>query len=988
MSENSMTEILRRVLDERRGIVQSFACDFCKRDRIVGYRLKCAECYNYDLCDQCFASRKFNKSHKTGHKVVSFCKPGVSTCGSQFHSDNAELDKLKETYKDAIHAHIKCRICECEPIVGLRYKCDSCVDFNVCETCSGRSFEQHHKSHPLIVYCQTTSLEIDASQLAKETVLSHGGFGTVVYQAKYQEKTVACKVHTKKEAFLRELTAFREIHGDSILSLIAHSSVYTDGPEFVLLMELMPKRLKDLLDEHSYLSFENRFGISTGIACGMARLHQQGFIHGGLTPASVYVDQNFAAKLGDLGNVQLEANNYMPPEFYQGAYTSKLDVFTFGLTLNELFGGSHTCLENHRVEITEKGRIIYEKLVAKCVADDADERPLSRDIADRLSFMNRGRQKSALGFYAAYRRYDEVKSSENKERLSKNSQKQLSFFKKKLFYEEHYNSANEDSRVCTYLNEVSKVYFSEKDAENCVKCCQRLLDKTSELFGAKDHVERAKALARMGYVLLKLSKEASKALDFYRQALHMNERLFGEKSALVANHYSRVGECHAQMNEPKMALEHELKALEIRREIYEYNSYFVVNSLEKVKVCYEKLDDSANYKLYCDEEVRIRRAIYMLKHPHATSYKACFVIRGKDGGRPAWHYVLVEDAAKMEMLHLQKSGANVDVTEFGRILESGWGDDPPAHLSRQYDCFELKFPQFGKFTLANGVSVDTKRLEEVFEQEPLLEYLYTCLESDYEFNNGERNEDVVESLLDIANYYYEDLEDTYNCVLFCETVIAICAKLFAGFNQHSADAYYNMACCSQTDKKEEKALECFRKVLEMRLSLLGEMHPKTSSVYFKMGQCYLKLNRLEEALASYSKCLAIRKHIYTSDCNYYIAFVLNEIAECCEKVGDMEKYSDYRKELMRVRGDLFKLKHPGKEYKDCILVRGKDNQRHAWHYILIENEDNYLKLKRQAAGCNINVTDYGRVVRSGWGRNPSDKIVNEINVEYGFEMNF
>jgi hypothetical protein len=65
-----------------------------------------------------------------------------------------------------------------------------------------------------------------------------------------------------------------------------------------------------------------------------------------------------------------------------------------------------------------------------------------------------------------------------------------------------------------------------------------------------------------------------------------------------------------------------------------------------------------------------------------------------------------------------------------------------------------------------------------------------------------------------------------------------------------------------------------------------------------------------------------------------------------------------------------------------FLIRGKDNGRPAWHYILVPPE-NVKILKKQKAGSNIDVTDYGKIVRSGWGENPSDKIVKEIEAEYG-----
>ena len=52
------------------------------------------------------------------------------------------------------------------------------------------------------------------------------------------------------------------------------------------------------------------------------------------------------------------------------------------------------------------------------------------------------------------------------------------------------------------------------------------------------------------------------------------------------------------------------------------------------------------------------------------------LVRGKDRGRSAWHYVLV----KKHLLGLflkRTNGASINVADFGAILRSGWGEDPP-----------------------------------------------------------------------------------------------------------------------------------------------------------------------------------------------------------------------------------------------------------------------------------------------------------------------
>ena len=118
---------------------------------------------------------------------------------------------------------------------------------------------------------------------------------------------------------------------------------------------------------------------------------------------------------------------------------------------------------------------------------------------------------------------------------------------------------------------------------------------------------------------------------------------------------------------------------------------------------------------------------------------------------------------------------------------------------------------------------------------------------------------------------------------------------------------------------------------------------------------------------------------------------LKQIAE------EAKKKSDEMKDKSFMEGDaaLQDLKKAESGYNQVVkkktkkalqgkifLIRGKDNNRPAWHYILVPPE-HIKQLRQQRAGSNIDVTDYGKIVRSGWGENPSDQIVKEIEEEYG-----
>ena len=59
-----------------------------------------------------------------------------------------------------------------------------------------------------------------------------------------------------------------------------------------------------------------------------------------------------------------------------------------------------------------------------------------------------------------------------------------------------------------------------------------------------------------------------------------------------------------------------------------------------------------------------------------NSTERIYLVRGKDRGRAAWHYVFVK--RHLRALFLKRTnGGDLDVADFGAVLRSGWGKDPP-----------------------------------------------------------------------------------------------------------------------------------------------------------------------------------------------------------------------------------------------------------------------------------------------------------------------
>lgn len=56
-----------------------------------------------------------------------------------------------------------------------------------------------------------------------------------------------------------------------------------------------------------------------------------------------------------------------------------------------------------------------------------------------------------------------------------------------------------------------------------------------------------------------------------------------------------------------------------------------------------------------------------------------YLLRGKDTGRDAWHYILI-DKMKLPLFKHALATGTVDATQYGKVLYSGWGTEPPQDI--------------------------------------------------------------------------------------------------------------------------------------------------------------------------------------------------------------------------------------------------------------------------------------------------------------------
>ncbi|CAF0829783.1 unnamed protein product [Adineta steineri] len=395
--------------------IHKVRCAACDTHPIRSDRYQCLNCDDIDLCGPCFERRTESKEHKSGHAFLHYKSPG-ELFGQSVTNDDVTYAKLKKTFADDIHESITCDGCMSPSVKGLRFKCDSCANYDLCQRCvdKGTITKTHKSSHPLIVIQRRAIQQIPVEDIKLGDELGSGAFGSV-YKARWLSKNrpVACKVITiprtnaaerLEKSFMQELIAYSELSGAYILKMYGFTaSRVGSNKRYMLVMEYMSRgSLSSVIKkEGDKISLQRKVDMARNIASGTRKIHDHRMIHRDIRPDNILVNENYLAKIGDFGiarvvdplnqHTQIGYQSYMPPEFYQGSYDQKLDIFTFGLTLNELFTSKQHSFQSstHKIAFQEQSPI-FDELIARCTLHHPERRPAAIEIEKTLDLYSAG----------------------------------------------------------------------------------------------------------------------------------------------------------------------------------------------------------------------------------------------------------------------------------------------------------------------------------------------------------------------------------------------------------------------------------------------------------------------------------------------------------------------------------------------------------------------------------------------------------------------
>ena len=134
---------------EKKEVHWYVTCDGCNMYPLVGKRYKCEVCPNFDFCEKCYEKEQQNHMHKHN----------FSEKKTFFENMMNEFKDLKNKEGKVIHSMYICDGCGMDPIVGNRYKCTICGDFDYCEACEEK-FRNVHK-HPFLKIYKPSMAPVD-----------------------------------------------------------------------------------------------------------------------------------------------------------------------------------------------------------------------------------------------------------------------------------------------------------------------------------------------------------------------------------------------------------------------------------------------------------------------------------------------------------------------------------------------------------------------------------------------------------------------------------------------------------------------------------------------------------------------------------------------------------------------------------------------------------------------------------------------------------
>ncbi|OIV92377.1 hypothetical protein TanjilG_09975 [Lupinus angustifolius] len=225
------------------------------------------------------------------------------------------------------------------------------------------AINEHHREDPDLPLFDMPTITSATNNFSTGNILGEGGFGLVFKGILEDGREIAVKRLSLNSSqgipeFKNEVMHIAKLQHRNIVRLLG---CCFHGGERLLIYEFMPNKSLDYFifdgKKDKLLDWSMRLDIINGIARGILYLHQDSrhrIVHRDLKAANILLDNEMNPKISDFGLARsfggngTEANTqhvvgtygYLSPEYIiDGEYSTKSDVFSFGVLVLEIISG-------------------------------------------------------------------------------------------------------------------------------------------------------------------------------------------------------------------------------------------------------------------------------------------------------------------------------------------------------------------------------------------------------------------------------------------------------------------------------------------------------------------------------------------------------------------------------------------------------------------------------------------------------------------------
>ena len=349
----------------------------------------------------------------------------------------------------------------------------------------------------------------------------------------------------------------------------------------------------------------------------------------------------------------------------------------------------------------------------------------------------------------------------------------------------------------------------------------------------------------------------SKALEFFKKALTIQEKILGEYHPDTANSYNNIGLIYRNMGKYSKALEFYTKALDIYEKVLGKNHPSTAVGYNNIGYLYSDTGDYSKALEFLTKALHIKEKVLGKDHPDiANSYNNIGNVYGYIGDYPkALEFLTKALNIREKVLGKDHPDTAISYNNIGSVYND-MGDYPKA----------LEF-------YAKALSIREKIL-------------------------GKDHPDTADSYNDIGSIY-SDTGDYSKALEFFTKALHIKEKVLGKDHPSTALSYNHTGNVYSRIGDSTKALEFFTKALNIREKVLDKDHPDTAISYNNIGSVYNRMGDYPKALEFFTKALSIREKVLgKNDPN--IAVIYNNIGSIYSDLRDYPKAYSYSKEAYNI----------------------------------------------------------------------------------------